>query len=187
MMMIADAIPNCPRRSAVTLRPAVRIRPATGTERRDARPWTMASGVADYEVAEFADGGTRHAPETVAALRAAMRGPVVMLIYVHRGQKIESMMPLLPSLLFATGYRGASCAIRVGDETGADVRIRRFAAGQVPDKGLALLVVDRQERIAPPGRLVPATVEIAVLEHKAAPIVPPACPDRMRAAEGVAP
>jgi hypothetical protein len=147
----------------------------------------MASGIADYEVAEFADGGNRHAPETVAALRTAMRGRVGMLIYVHRGQKIESMMPLLPSLLFATGYRGASCAIRVGDEAGADVRITRFVAGQVPDKGLALLVVDRQERIGPSGLLVPATVEIAVLERKAVPIVPPAYPDRMRAAEGVAP
>lgn len=189
MMRVADPVPGLLCRSVVTLRPAVTIRAATQTERRDARPWTMSSGVAEYEVAAFADGGTQHAPETVAALRAAMTGPVAMLIYVHRGQKIEAMMPLLPGLLHATRYRGASCAVRIGDEEGAEVRIARFAAGQAPDVGLTLLVVDRQERIAPPGRLVAGTVEITVLERAAALVVPQAraarMPDRMRETERV--
>ena len=69
------------------------------------------------------------------------------------------------------------------------MRIARFAAGQAPDVGLTLLVVDRQERIAPPGRLVAATVEIAVLERAAALVVPQAraarMPDRMRETERV--
>jgi hypothetical protein len=154
------------------LRPAMLLRGATPNEAADIAPWCHASGENDFEVVAFADGGNKHAPEVVSVLRDLLSHaePPVKLIYAHRGQKIESMMPLLPSLLFALGYRGATCAMRIPPQAGpaeAALQIRRFAATQVPEDGAAVLVIDWQERLAPAGRLTPEDVEISVLWHRA--------------------
>lgn len=175
-------------RPVACLQPVVQLRAATGDEVRTAHPWTCVTGEARYELAIFADGGNRHAPEVVAALRGLFKGPQPPrhLIYVHCGQKAESMMPLMPSLLFAIGHAGPSSAIRIPDsmdEPEAALRISRFAQGQVPDKGTAVLVVDRQQRIGAPGRLTPAPVEISLLWRAATGPLRPAPLDRITAAE----
>ncbi|MGJ8628482.1 MAG: hypothetical protein ACSHXB_16090 [Sulfitobacter sp.] len=164
-------------RPATSLRPKVTIRPARGKECSDAGPWCISGGVTDYEVAAFSDDSNKHAPETVDMLRGLFH-PVdhpseipAMLIYVHRGQKSESMMPLLPSLLHAINYRGPCCTIRIPDaatDAEAKQKIDRFIAGQLPDDGFAVLVVDRQHRIGPVGTLKADTVEISFPERSSA-------------------
>lgn len=156
------------RSPTVLLRPAVQVRGAAPDELADIAPWCHASGEASFEVIAFADGGNKHAPEVLTALRNlfAQPQPPVKLIYAHRGQKIESMMPLLPSLMFQLGYRGDACAMRIPPQASparAARQINRFAAAQVPDNGTAVLVTDWQERLAPKGGLAPETVEISVL------------------------
>jgi hypothetical protein len=158
--------------SVACLRPVVRIRAATAEEIADIALWLHASGETAFEIVAFADGGNRHAPEVIAALLDlfAQPGAPGQLVYAHRGHKVESMMPLLPSLLYGLGYSGSCCAIRLPDlasDAEATIYAKRFAAGQIPDDGTAGLVIDRQDRLAPPGRLAPATVDIMLLDRVA--------------------
>lgn len=160
-------------RQAIKLTPKMRIKAAEGKERSDAGPWSISSGNGEYEILAFSDGGNKHAPETIELLRSyfhpsapEMQAPA-KLIYAHRGQKCESMMPLLPSLMHAIDYRGPCCSLRIPEDAHADEahqKIEQFVSGQLPDEGFAILVVDRQNRIAPLGHLTPETVEISFPE-----------------------
>lgn len=176
--------------SVASLRPAVRVRAAGPEEIRNIVPWLHASGETAFEMVAFADGGNRHAPEVIAALRALFakaRGPE-QLIYAYRGHKVESMMPLLPSLLHGLGYSGSCCAIRLPDmatEAEGTIYAKRFAAGQIPDGGGAVLVIDRQERLASPGRLAPATVDIMLLDRAASKGASAPVTDHVAAAKGL--
>jgi hypothetical protein len=158
---------DCSRYETRVLAPPVTIRVAGDRERARAQPWCLSSGEDSFEVVEDSDGGNTHAPEVIAALQAIFAGQPrpSLLIFVHRGQRIDCMMPLLPSLLNAVGYRGPCCAIRIGDSSRHSVAlIDRFVRGQLPDNGFAIIVEDRQERIGPVGSLVADRVEISFLE-----------------------
>ncbi|MEP4199148.1 MAG: hypothetical protein ABJL99_26275 [Aliishimia sp.] len=162
-----------PTHHVTCLRPMVRIKRPQGRECHDAEPWRISNGVQEFEVVAFSDGGNKHAPETVDLLRQYFhpqgRDTAVpaKLIYVHCGQKCESMMPLLPSLLHAIDYAGPCCSMRIPSnacEPEVSRQIDRFVLGQFPDQGAVVLVVDRQDRIETVGQLKPQTVHISFLE-----------------------
>lgn len=172
MTTMSPACPRIERHALAVLRPRLEIRPASGAVLAAARPLAAITGRAEFEVVAYSDGGDRHAPEVVAALRAALGSAPAgtMLVYAHRGQKAEAMMPLLPSLLFTLGHRGSATAVRLPDGAGeADAarHAERFAAGQLAPGAGAVLTVDHQERIGAPGTLGAAPVAISLIRRAA--------------------
>jgi hypothetical protein len=146
-----------------TVRPHVSIRRATAEEQASAQVWRsiVAPDGAHPEVAEYHDGSMTHAPEVVAAYRdiAPTLPDDFLLIYLHRGAQAQSVNPLLPSLLHLTGHQGPSHALRRATSEGAlSADVVRFVRAMTPSGSAALIVDDRQLRLATPGRITPAEV-----------------------------
>ncbi|BCH56764.1 hypothetical protein GOZ89_24005 [Agrobacterium vitis] len=152
------------------LMPELTIRPAKEEELGRAMAWRETRSEKRFDMVEYSDGGSKHAPEVISALKELCNCELQpsLLIFVHRGQQADCMMPLLPSLLYSSGYRGAAGAIRVDGATEQAERmamIERFVHGQLLDDGYALVVEDRQERIGLPGCLIAETVELSLFRH----------------------
>jgi hypothetical protein len=150
--------------------PDVTIRPANEHELERAMPWRETRGEERFDIVEYSDGGSKHAPEVISALKELCDAEIKpsLLIFVHRGQQADCMMPLLPSLLHSCDYRGAAGAFRAdgaAEQAERAASIERFVNGQLPQGGYAVVVEDRQERIGLPGRLLAETVELSLLRH----------------------
>lgn len=147
-----------------TIRPAVTVRLATDEEYRAARVWCAIAAPDGHrpDVAQFADGGLTHGPETIAALRRLTGDlpPGLVLIYLHRGAQAQCVHPLLPSLLHLAGHDGPAHALRRSGPDGLTPEVLQFARAVTPSGGLALIVDDRQHRLAPQGGLTPAVVHV---------------------------
>lgn len=147
----------------LTVRPQVAIRPATQDEQVSSRVWRgMAHGGNEPpEVAEFQDGRLTHAPEVIAAYKAqAAELPAdFLLIYLTRGAQVLCPDPLLPSLLYLTGHHGQAHALRRDARQGLSRDVIRFARALTPARSAALIIDDRQLRLAAPGQITPAPVD----------------------------
>lgn len=158
---MADAPPT--PAPTLTVRPKVVIRPATRDEQVSSRIWRgMAAGEDEVpEVAEFQDGRLTHAPEVVAAykLLAAELPADFLLIYLTLGPQVLCPDPLLPSLLHLTGHHGQAHALRRDARQGLSRDVIRFARALTPARSAALIIDDRQLRLAAPGRISPAQVD----------------------------
>ncbi|WGW04525.1 hypothetical protein [Tropicibacter oceani] len=145
-----------------TIKPHVTIRRATPEEQFAAQVWkTLAApGLFAPEVAEFKGGRMTHAPEVIAAYRdeASALPPDFLLIYLHRGAQAQCVNPLLPSLLHLTGHQGPSHALRRDGQDGLSADVIRFARAMTPAGGAALIIDDRQLRLAAPGRITAEAV-----------------------------
>jgi len=142
--------------------PAMTIRRATPDERTISRIWfNIAEPNAQApEVVEFSDGSMTHAPETIAAYltHEAELPENFTLIYLHRGAQAQCVNPLLPSLLYLTGHKGPSHALRRSGPEGLMPDVVRFAHAMTPTGGAALIIDDQQHRLAGAGRITPAPV-----------------------------
>ncbi len=152
------------------LAPEVTIRPATEEELGRAMAWRETLSEERFDIVEYSNGSSKHAPEVISALKELCDSETrpSLLIFVHCGQQVDCMMPLLPSLLYSSGYRGPVTAIRVDVATEQAERmaiIERFVHGQLSYGDYALVVEDRQERIGLPGRLKAETVKLLLLKH----------------------
>ena len=145
-----------------TVHPGLTIRPATEEEQNTSRVWRIvaAPDCATPDVVQFSDGSMSHAPEVIAAYRlhSATLPPDFTLIYLHRGVQVQCVNPLLPSLLHLTGHNGPSHALRRDNSPGLAPEVLRFTRAMTTAGGAALIIDDRQLRLAPTGRVLPEAV-----------------------------
>lgn len=145
-----------------TVLPDLTIRPATAEEQYASRVWHIVAepNCTTPDVVQFSDGSMTHAPEVIAAYRQHSAGLPVdfTLIYLHRGAQVQCVNPLLPSLLHLTGHTGPSHALRRDNSPGLAPEVQRFTRAMTPSGGAALIIDDRQLRLAPTGRVVPEAV-----------------------------
>lgn len=141
----------------------ITIRAATTNEQTRAAPWLQVNnlGADALDVVEFSDGQMQHAPETIAAYQKAMKNmpAETVLIYVHRGVQVDCVHPLLASLLFLTGHKGKSHAVRNRGNISPSY-IETFARAVTPRGGAAIVIDDRQRRIGARGTIKHAPVFI---------------------------
>jgi hypothetical protein len=150
--------------------PDITARAATAAEVAGLRPWLVLQGlgVQAADVVVFADGNTRHAPETVVAYHTLTKGlPAGFgLLYLHCGVQALCLDPLLPSLLFLTGHVGPVHALRRGRDATASQGLSpaetEFLQAMTPPGGCTLVIDDLQLRIAAPGmaRAAPVTLSL---------------------------
>jgi hypothetical protein len=159
------AIDQLDREERYEVEPRVKIRQVTpeqaeAVSRLNALEDRQAGGpqgaLPDY--VEYSDGGTMHAPETIAAYcDLARKLPTGFgLLYLHCGVQVQCLNPLLPSLLFMTGHRGAVHALRRGSGSGFDRDVMSFARAMTPPGGATLVLDDPQIRLGHRGQIRPA-------------------------------
>ena len=148
------------------VRPWVKIRPANIEEQYTSRVWSAVTlqqktfGADPPDVCAFEDGNTAHAPEVISAFRrlSAEMPADFTLIYLHRGAQSQCVNPLLPSFLHLTGHDGPSYALRRDGQDALPPEVLRFARAMTPMGRAALIVDDRQLRLAPPCRMIASEV-----------------------------